>query len=909
MSVDPRQALTGLDGLDEQPAGPPQPRRGVHSLRLAPEATERIRAEIARAGGREVCFLARVEAGSVVVEPRAVARGNHAAVLAAARDEPVGGVMIHNHPSGVLAPSDPDLEVAARLWEQGLGTAITNNEATELYVVVEPPEPRERVPLELDELEALVRPGGALAERHPQYEDRAGQRAMLREVAERYNEGGVLLVEAGTGTGKSVAYLLPAAKWALENEERTVVSTATINLQEQLVTNDLPLVARLLGAEQARLGAVPGGSTSGDGDRAASHRDGGAPTLSWALVKGRGNYISIRRLEMAISGAAELFETDRSRELEALRAWIETTEDGSLSDLEALPSEDVWDEVRSDPDVCLRARCPHFQTCFYQRSRRRAAAARILIVNHHLLFTDLAVRRATQNWTSAAVLPPYRHVIVDEAHNVEDAATSHLGVEVTRSGMYRTLARLDRRGKGVLSAVQDSLGSGEGALRELRRHIEEQVRPAVDAGRAHLEAFIERMEPLVGGYAAADGEAVRIVDSGGATEGRGMPDPLGDSRVAEAFRALMASWGRLERELARLRERVESNEELEERVGARLLDVRSAERRIAAAQVALKLVLEPGDAAARFVRWVELRGRGRRRNLALAAAPIELGPELRDALWARAETVVLASATLTTRKRFEFVRERLGVDADGLLDLEQPPTVMERVVPSPFDFASQSLLAVPSDLPPATQSAAFDEATADVVAELAEQTQGGLFVLFTSFRALTNVAEHLRARDIEARWPLFVHGEAERARLLQGFVDHGNAILLGTASFWEGVDVPGDPLRGLVIQKLPFRVPTEPVVAARVEALERKGGNAFWGYMLPLAALRLKQGFGRLVRRRTDRGVVLILDDRIISRRYGIYLRDSLPEAPFVKGPWADVSRRIRDFYHAPEPGATISLT
>lgn len=887
---DPADALAGLDGLDTEASAPPRPRPGEVELRLAPEAAERMRAEIARAGGREVCFLASVTPERVVVDPRAVARGNHAAVLAAARDEPEGGVMIHNHPSGVLEPSDADLGVASHLWDEGLGTAITDNAVSRLYVVVEPPRPRVRTPLDPDGLEALVAPGGALSGRHGGYEDRPGQREMIRAVAERYNDGGVLLVEAGTGTGKSLAYLLPAARWALDNDERTVVSTATINLQSQLAEKDLPLVARLLEGEAASRESLTG-------------EDRG---LTWALVKGRGNYISIRRLDLARLGAPELFEDDRSRELEALREWVETTDDGSLADLPAVPSPEVWDEVRSDPDICLRSRCPHFQECFYQRSRRRAAQARILVVNHHLLFTDLAVRRATGNWTQSAVLPAWGRVVLDEAHNVEDAATSHMGVEVTRSGLYRTLSRLDRRGKGVLSAIQDEVKSLGDFGAEMRRRIEERGRPAVDEVRVALDLFFDELEPLVGGARPGEGEAVRIAAPPPETPGevrspmlreQVIDEPVARPEVAERLRSLLDRLQRLERELGHLRRRIEDHDEPSAGLEGRLLDLRSAERRTSAAQVALKLVLEPGDRADEYVRWLEMRGRGRRRNLALSAAPIELGPVLREALWARADTAVLSSATLTTRGRFDFLRGRLGLDPAGLADLEHPPEVAEAQVASPFDFSTQAMLVVPTDLPPVADAGALDRATARVVDRLARHTGGGIFVLFTSYRSLRAVADLLRAGGIDRSWPLFVHGEEDRGRLLRGFVEHGDGILLGTASFWEGVDVPGDPLRALVIQKLPFRVPSEPVTAARVEALEAKGANAFWDYMLPLAALRLKQGFGRLVRNRDDRGAVILMDDRIIRKRYGRYLRDSLPDAPLRKGPWAEMDGLVRRFY------------
>ncbi len=857
--------LAGLDGADGSAAPlPVVPSQGLQPLRLDAQAAEHIRREIERAGGREVCFLALVGPDRVVVDPRPVARGNHEAVVAAAHDAPEGALMIHNHPSGLLEPSYADLAVAARVWEQGLGTALTDDCASRLYVVVEPPAPRVATPLDLDALEGLVGPTGPFAQAHPGYEDRPGQRRMLRLVAERYNDGGVAIIEAGTGTGKSLAYLLPAAAWALGNGERTVVSTATINLQEQLITKDLPMVHDLLGGE-----------------------------LTWALVKGRGNYLSIRRAQLAAAAGPTLFETERGDELASLLEWIEKTEDGSLTDLPFLPSDEVWEEVRSEPDVCMRAECPHFQRCFYQRARRRAASADILVVNHHLLFTDLAVRRATQNWLQPAVLPPAQRLVLDEAHNVEDAATSHMGVEITRRGLLRLFSRLERSGKGVLPALAKELKSSDQEV-ELGRRIGERVMPALEHARRSALVFMDALKESV---SLRQGDSVRLGPGG-------IGEPGDDPVVQDALDALLGTLTHLGRELNELRERVEADEARAERMEGRLLDVRSAEGRLAGAAHTVRLVLVPSpEDEASWVRWLEIRSRSRQANLVLAAAPLDLGAVLRDSLFGRSESIVLSSATLATRGRFDFLRGRLGIAEHGLGLMERAPELVEEVVASPFDFPSQTLLVVPTDLPAAGgdgDGEAFDgfqRETARMLEATAALTRGGLFGLFTSHRALHRVAELLRESGADAHWPLFVHGEDDRHRLLTRFTMSGSGLLLGTASFWEGVDVPGDPLRGLVIQKLPFRVPTEPVTAARLEAIDAAGGDAFHEYLLPLAALRLKQGFGRLIRSRDDRGVVILLDSRILTRRYGRYLRVSLPPAPLVKGPWHDVERVVHRFY------------
>ena len=855
-----------------------------------------------------------------IIEPRAVARGNHQAVLAAARDAEQGEILLHNHPSGSLEPSDADLALAARIYEEGLGTGIIDNQARSLYVLVEPPVPRTRAFLDPVEVEALLSPGGGLAARFSGYEDRPAQREMLRAIVTRYNEGGAAVIEAGTGTGKSLAYLLPAALWALRNGERTVVSTNTINLQEQLVGKDLPLVRQLVGGE-----------------------------LRWALVKGRGNYVSIRRLGLAAEGAQDLFDEDRSGELQALLDWSQKTTGGSLSELPLAVADEVWDEVRSDADMCMGVRCPHFQACFYQRARREAVSAEILVANHALLLADVSLRRVSENWSQSAVLPAYRHVILDEAHNVEDAATSHLGAEVTRAGIFRALDRLDRNGKGILLAVEEGLGSAPpgGEADGLLDRSTRRLRPAIAQAREALGAFFDEIEPVV---PDAEEEPLRL--------GRGDPrDPSERPVVLERLDRLTAALARLRRELEALRVGVEDDPALLDRLQGRLLDLQSLERRMEAAERGLLLVLDPRSDGPAFVRWIE--GSGRRpssgrthpgrmhpgRNIRLAAAPVEPGPLLREALFARVETAILTSATLSAGAGdFRFVRGRLGLDerpaitaskrrserdpelafadsgdllqirpsefpGDGLGAL--PLSVTESLLASPFDFATQTRLCVPTDLPGHDAGSAFQDATARIVSDLARITGGGIFVLFTSHRALRTVAERLRAGGSEGRWPLFVHGEAPRSRLLDGFVSSRNGILLGTSSFWEGVDVPGEPLRGLVLQKLPFRVPTEPVTQARMEAIEARGQSPFHAYLLPLAALRLKQGFGRLIRSREDRGGIVLLDSRILTRAYGRTLRRALPPAPLVKGSWAEIRDELVRFYEAGGPvngGGTPSL-
>jgi len=829
-------------------------------IRLTESTSRQVREEIARAGGNEVCFIASLDSDGGIAAARVVARGNSSAVLAAVRRFQPGQLLLHNHPSGDLTPSEADLAVAERLWTEGLGFAITDNRAEFLYVVVAPPEERELAPLDPALVDADLAPGGPVARAHPNYEDRKDQRAFSGLVARLYTEAGIGLAEAGTGTGKSAAYLIPAIRWAALNGERTVVSTNTINLQEQLVQKDLPFLRRALGE-----------------------------SFRFALVKGRNNYISIRRAKLATISAASLFPDNREGELRAIGEWIEQTTDGSLSDLPFRPSPEVWDEVASESDVCLRAKCPHFEACFYQRSRRDAAVADILVVNHHLLFSDLAVREAAGNFTAPAVLPHYKRLILDEAHNLEETATRHMGATLTRRAYSRLLRRLEHRGRGILPTFENVLlgRKPDFIVTSALDLIQQRLRPELDGAWKRGSAVFKHMEGVARSEA---GGVVRLEEnfSGHPVWGAGLEEDLS---------ATIAHLDTLQMGMKALREKVRVDEEVAREYEEQLLELRGVASRVEAATLAFRTTLRPERDGSERVRWVEFRpsryagaeeGDG---NVLIAAAPLDMGQVLRETLFDRVPTIVMTSATLATKGGFTFVRDRLG--------LAEADSVREAIYPSPFDFATQALLAIPSDLPlPAGETdARHAAATLHVVRELAEISDGGIFVLFTSHRSLRALATALRKAGADSRWPLFVHGEAPRPQLLGQFMTAGRGILLGTDSFWEGVDVPGDPLRGLVIPKLPFKVPSEPITAARIEAIEAMGRDAFITFMLPHAAIRLKQGFGRLIRSRGDRGAVVLLDGRIVQKRYGRYLLESLPPAKLVVGRWAECHGALRDFY------------
>lgn len=820
--------------------------------RIASGAAAAIRSAIRLAGGREVCFVCTADGEGVVQTARVAARGDVRSVLALPGFANRGELLLHNHPSGWLEPSGADLEVAARLHDDGIGFAIIDNDASRLYVVVEIPAPKPRVELAPGDVAGVLGPGGPVARELGRYEDRPSQREMARLIAQLYSRGGVGLIEAGTGVGKSLGYLVPALRWAAESGERTVVSTNTITLQEQLTGKDLPFLETALTDQKVR----------------------------FALLKGWRNYLCLQRLEQARLQGPALFDEGATDELAMLEAWAERTTDGSLADLPTPPRHEVWDEVAAEGDLCTRLRCPHFDACFVFKARRYAAQADVVVVNHHLLMADVAVRRASQRWDEAAVLPAYKRLIVDEGHHLEDAAAAHLGQSVSRRGLERLFARLERRGKGLLPALERALGRSSDLLSVASLDlVQARLVPALAAAREKSAVLCDLLTSWVG---AQRENQVRLTESFD-------DDPIWRAGLGAALDDLLAEVELLGDGLRMVRERLETDERRAEELAPLLNEVRGVARRLQTSGEALRAALRPASSGPPRVRWLEMRGG--EGNVGATAVPLDLAPVLREDLFRRVETAIVTSATLAVGDGFQFMTQRLGLDDEAL----EPITAS---LASPFDYSRQSMLAIPSDFPaPNADGAGHLRRTLDAAVDLVTFAGGGVFCLFTSHRDVKEAARVLREKGIAGRHLLLVHGEAPRDDLLRRFRDHGDAVLIGTASFWEGVDVPGRALRGLLLAKIPFRVPSEPITAAHCEALEAEGKDAFREYMIPHAALRLKQGFGRLIRTATDRGAVVICDPRVVTKSYGRRLIEGLPPAARIQGPWVMLRDELAAFY------------
>lgn len=621
---------------------------------------------------------------------------------------------------------------------------------------------------------------------------------MAQAVEQALEEKRHLIVEAGTGTGKTLAYLLPV----IRSGKRVIISTGTKNLQEQLFYKDIPFLEQTLFGE----------SSSG-------------PRLSVCYMKGRNNYLCRKKLydltdQPVLSGLEEI------EQYRAISAWEKTTSTGDRAELAELPEASaLWHTLDARADACIGQKCSEWERCFVTEMRRKGMESDIIIVNHHLFFADLAIKLQAEGAPDAGILPEAAAVIFDEAHELEDVAGNYFGISVSN-------LRVEDLARDVEASMQHnrmlsvSLSGALGGLREKSQFFFSLLPPG--QGRFAFETRREFLE-----------------------------------ENGDEFLAFNQSLARLAGELEALPQKPE--------------EIFNFVRRIQELQVQLGFALESDDRNTVF--WIERRGgRGRtnstqrhkdarevlqiRQNVFLQATPIDVGPILRECLWSKLECAVLTSATLAVGDRFEYIRQRLGLEH-----------ARESILPSHFDYESQALFYVPPDFPD-TRTPQFTAKAAERIRKLLEITRGRAFVLFTSYVQMNDIYQRLLG---ELEFPMLRQGDAPKSALLEEFRLTPNAVLFATSSFWQGVDVQGEQLSCVIIDRLPFAVPSDPVVAARVKAIDADGGNAFFQYQVPSAVITLKQGFGRLIRSLHDRGLLVLLDNRILKKQYGRVFIESLP--------------------------------
>ena len=651
-------------------------------------------------------------------------------------------------------------------------------------------------------LRDIFSPGGLISQQLEGYEFRQEQLQMAHEVARAFEASEHLVVEAGTGVGKSFAYLIPAISLALKAEQKVVISTNTISLQEQLVTKDIPFLQRVL------------------------PRD-----FNVVLAKGRRNYLSRRRLKNLLHYERGLFDTyEEVEEVAEIEEWVNHTGDGSRTDLAWQPQPQVWDKVASDRDNCLGRNCETYDTCFYFKARREMHDADLLIVNHHLLFSDLAIRKNSEE--AMGVLPDYDYLIIDEAHHLEATATNHASVDFSNT-----------RVKWLLDSLYNARNEDGLAKRFTSPQLMVEVEAAREQANILFSNIIDFMQEI-------DAERSSTTVTQRIDESNFVRNVL-DAPLAD-----------IEKTLKRLTDGVMTEDDEQE--------ITAHHRYCERLRDELDMIIRQNDPD--YVYWAEISTRGRTPRILLNATPANVNQMLQDHLFTAKNSVVMTSATLSTNRNFDYFKKRVGISG-----------CRELLAHSPFDFKKQVQIHIPRDMPH-PNSNAFVPATIQKIKHYLKLTHGKAFVLFTSYKMMDEVYDSVAPDLEEMGIDTFKQGgDLSRTAMLQAFREDTDSVLFGTSSFWEGVDVRGESLSNVIITRLPFEVPTHPVMEARVKQIKEQGGNEFFEFSLPEAVLRLKQGFGRLIRTQTDEGIVVILDPRIRTAGYGKQFLDSLPNCEIVE--------------------------
>ncbi|MBW8015444.1 MAG: helicase [Planctomycetes bacterium] len=629
-------------------------------------------------------------------------------------------------------------------------------------------------------VEGVIGEGGLISQSFDAFEVRAQQVEMAKAVDKAFDKGFHLAVEAGTGVGKSFAYLVSAIA-QVRKKRKVLISTYTINLQQQLINKDIPFLAEILPCE-----------------------------FTAELAKGRNNYLCKRRLKYALKKQKNLFD-NLGDELEEISKWAKDSTDGSLSDIPVSPSSDAWDAVQSEHGNCLGRKCDSYNNCFYWNARRRLERADIIVANHAMMFSDLVLKE-----DSAGILPEYTYVVIDEAHNIEHVAESHFGINLSNYTISYLLRRLysKRKKRGILAVKKAAEAiSLCGEVEDASNEFFENVRAWYD-------------------------------DKGSKTNGKCQKGFVEDC-LSEPIKALRLELSRL----TKGSQEADDNSEI-----TRYID------RCRAIEMDIKNFLEQGSADSIY--WVEASG-GRRKRTALRSAPLDVGPFVKRCLFDIYDSVVTTSATLScdgpgVKSGFDFFASRIGLEDFQALRLG-----------SPFDYENNVTMYVEANLP-APNCPEFEAAAAEAIKKYLIQSDGRAFVLFTSYKMLKNIASDLQYFLHENDMNLLCQGAgADRGRLLEQFKKDYRSVLFGTDSFWQGVDVPGESLSNVIIMRLPFAVPNHPLIEGRIDQIRSRGENPFFTYQLPTAIIKFKQGFGRLIRNKTDKGIVVVLDSRIVRKNYG----------------------------------------
>lgn len=744
-------------------------------------------------------------------------------------------VIIRTTKPNQLYPSDMELELSEELYtRRNIAYCLLSSDLDDFYFVQD----IDRIFLEEIDIENYFAKDGILAKEIKGFEYRQEQEEMAQYIQDAINEDRKIIVEAGTGTGKTLAYLIPSIKWAVTNKKKVIIATNTINLQEQLLLKDIPLAKSIIKDE-----------------------------FSYVLVKGRNNYVCKRlfnELALGKSIDIETFSMEAREQIEYILKWGNKTKTGDKAELPFEVYPDVWELVQSTTELCLGKKCPYRKECFYMKTRMEKMEADILISNHHVFFADLNVRAETDFDSEYLILPRYDMVIFDEAHNVESVARSYFSVEVSKISFTRLLNRIyqkknkKKKEKSALIRVEDTVD--EKNLEDSEQYIyllntlKEEISILQNIGDEYFDEIRKIYETNTEAPIKKSLNNFEMTKSRFLENLREKKD-IFQGKLADFLNLMMSFNNVIDEEKDKNPEVINFNNHL--KMFKAYID-------------SFKFINSFEDD--NYIYWLDINSK--RTNVILTATPLNIAQKLSTVLFDNLDRLVFASATIVVNGNFDYFKKSLGLDEEDCI---------EAIIKSPFDYDEQMSVYIPSDIQDSENINAFVSDASKFILNILLKTNGKAFILFTSYTMLNQIYYSISKKLKDKGFEVFLHGDKPRSQIIKEFKEAENPILFGTTSFWEGVDVQGENLSNVIITKLPFLVPTDPVVSAISKKIEEDGGNSFMDFQLPEAIIKFKQGVGRLIRKKTDSGNIFILDNRILKKRYGSLFINALPSQKNIK--------------------------
>ncbi|EFD81316.1 ATP-dependent helicase DinG [Fusobacterium animalis D11] len=744
-------------------------------------------------------------------------------------------VVIRTTKPNQLYPSDMELELSEELYtRRNIAYCLLSSDLDDFYFVQD----IDRIFLEEIDIENYFAKDGILAKEIKGFEYRQEQEEMAQYIQDAINEDRKIIIEAGTGTGKTLAYLIPSIKWAVTNKKKVIIATNTINLQEQLLLKDIPLAKSIIKDE-----------------------------FSYVLVKGRNNYVCKRLFNELVLGKSidiETFSMEAREQIEYILKWGNKTKTGDKAELPFEVYPDVWELVQSTTELCLGKKCPYRKECFYMKTRMEKMEADILISNHHVFFADLNVRAETDFDSEYLILPRYDMVIFDEAHNVESVARSYFSVEVSKISFTRLLNRIyqkknkKKKEKSALIRVEDTVD--EKNLEDSEQYIyllntlKEEISILQNIGDEYFDEIRKIYETNTEAPIKKSLNNFEMTKSRFLENLREKKD-IFQGKLADFLNLMMSFNNVIDEEKDKNPEVINFNNHL--KMFKAYID-------------SFKFINSFEDD--NYIYWLDINSK--RTNVVLTATPLNIAQKLSTVLFDNLDRLVFASATIVVNGNFDYFKKSLGLDEEDCI---------EAIIKSPFDYDEQMSVYIPSDIQDSENINAFVSDASKFILNILLKTNGKAFILFTSYTMLNQIYYSISKKLKDKGFEVFLHGDKPRSQIIKEFKEAENPILFGTTSFWEGVDVQGENLSNVIITKLPFLVPTDPVVSAISKKIEEDGGNSFMDFQLPEAIIKFKQGVGRLIRKKTDSGNIFILDNRILKKRYGSLFINALPSQKNIK--------------------------